>query len=314
MVSYKRRIYEEEKERKERMEQTVEIKETKFFRSRKIFDNVTLISCIGGAQCYLVEGKERALLIDGLTGVGSLRSYVRELTDLPVLFVVTHGHFDHAGAAYEYGECFIHPADIELMYSKQHSDRKERLGFTASEPQKKAVLEDVVPECAVKTYPVYEGDVFELGDFSLEVIEVPGHTRGTIVLLDRVHRVVYSGDACNANTLLGFPGSASIEEYLEALQHFQKYETEFDVMWGGHGGRETPKSVIEDGIRLCQEILARTDDKIVIPELFGQTVLLAKKRGENYLPLEGGYCNIVYTEEGLHKKAKQPIQSMPNQE
>ena len=76
-----------------------------------------------------------------------------------------------------------------------------------------------------------------MGDFCLEVIEVPGHTRGTIVLLDRVHRVVYSGDACNANTLLGFPGSASVEEYLEALCHFQSYETEFEEMWGGHGGR-----------------------------------------------------------------------------
>ena len=67
------------------MEQTTEMRESKFFKSSKIFENVTLISGLAGEQCYLVEGSERALLIDGLTGVGSLRAYIRELTDLPVL-------------------------------------------------------------------------------------------------------------------------------------------------------------------------------------------------------------------------------------
>ncbi len=89
------------------MGQTTEMRESKFYKSRKIFDNVTLISGLAGEQCYLVEGSERALLIDGLTGVGSLRAYIRELTDLPVLMVVTHGHLDHIGAAFEYKECFI---------------------------------------------------------------------------------------------------------------------------------------------------------------------------------------------------------------
>lgn len=44
---------------------------SKFFTSRKIFDNVTQIGGLGGELCYLIEGSEKALLIDGLTGVGS---------------------------------------------------------------------------------------------------------------------------------------------------------------------------------------------------------------------------------------------------
>lgn len=57
--------------------------ESKFFRAEKIYDNVTRIAGLGGEQCYLVEGSEKALLIDGLAGVGSLKAFVRELTDLP---------------------------------------------------------------------------------------------------------------------------------------------------------------------------------------------------------------------------------------
>ena len=62
---------------------------SKFFTSRKIFDNVTQIGGLGGELCYLIEGSEKALLIDGLTGVGSLKAFVRECTDLPVTLVLT---------------------------------------------------------------------------------------------------------------------------------------------------------------------------------------------------------------------------------
>ena len=48
-----------------------------------------LIAGMGGELCYLVEGTERALLIDGLSGVGSLKAFVRELTELPVTMVIT---------------------------------------------------------------------------------------------------------------------------------------------------------------------------------------------------------------------------------
>lgn len=90
---------------------------SKFFTSRKIFDNVTQIGGLGGELCYLIEGSEKALLIDGLTGVGSLKAFVRECTDLPVTLVLTHGHVDHAGASFEYGECYVNPADVALCTS-----------------------------------------------------------------------------------------------------------------------------------------------------------------------------------------------------
>ena len=64
--------------------------ESKFFKARKIYDNVTLITGLGGEQAFLLEGSEKALLIDGLSGVGSLKAFVRELTELPVTLVNTH--------------------------------------------------------------------------------------------------------------------------------------------------------------------------------------------------------------------------------
>ncbi len=278
--------------------------QSKFFTAEKIFDNVTAITGMAGEKCFLVEGSQCALLIDGLTGVGNLKAFVRELTELPVRMVATHGHLDHIGASFAYGQCWIHPADIGLLY--EHGDPEGRLGFSKSGAAFQALrtepgLEDVTPLCPVRTYPVQDGDVFDLGGVELEVIAVPGHTFGTIVLLDRARRVVYSGDACNGNTLLFMPGSTSIEEYRESLLHFKSFQPYFDGMYGGHGPGPVPKTLVDEAIELCDQIMAGTDDQA--EEAFlGRPCLYAKRKGPDFRREDGGIANIAYSKEMIWRK------------
>ena len=273
---------------------------------------------MGGELCYLIEGNERALLIDGLTGVGSLKAFVRELTELPVMMAATHGHIDHVGAAWEYGEVFINPDDIALMYTPHHSEPAGRLGFASApsftgEPKRTVpTLADVPAPRPVKTYPIYEGDIFDLGGIQIEVIQVPGHTQGTVVFLDRAARVVYSGDACNANTLLCLPGSTTIEEYKESLLHFKTFQKDFDVMYGGHGAVAVPNTIIDDGIAMCERILSGTDESVETPAIDGGTAFLGSARGEHYLPVCGGFCNIMYAKDMIHKRPHPVIKDAPN--
>lgn len=278
--------------------------ESKFFRAKKIYDNVTLIAGLGGEQSYLIEGSEKALLIDGLAGVGSLKAFVRELTDLPVTLVNTHGHVDHIGADFEYGEAYIDPADIALLY--EHSDREMRLGFANSgamfgplpvEPR----LDDVTVPGPIKTLPLKDGDIFDLGGVQLETISVPGHTRGTVVFLDRARGVVYSGDACNRNTLLFTEFSTSIEEYKESLLHFQSFEDAFELLWGGHGGQAEKKSIIEDALALCDKIMAGTDDAVESVSI-GRPCWYAKAKNERFQRLDSGVANIAYAKDRIWKK------------
>ena len=63
------------------------------------------------ASMFLLEGEERAMLIDTGMGVGDLRGAVEMITDKPLVVVHTHGHIDHTGNARQFDEIWLHPAD-----------------------------------------------------------------------------------------------------------------------------------------------------------------------------------------------------------
>ena len=284
--------------------------ENRFFKAQVMMEGVTRIEGLGCEYAYLIEGTKRALLVDGLVGIGSLKSFVKELTDLPVSVALTHAHIDHNGGAYEYGECYMHPYDIPMLYPQKgqipgtglaiHSDRQLKLDYVTKGGFEKLdrswlSLEDVVQVGPIKTYPLFEGDVFDLGGVQIEVAELPGHTNGTIVFLDRRRRILFSGDACNSYTLLGIPGTTTIEDYKESLERFRaKYGGTFDIMYGGHG--TLPPEIISDGIYLCDLILKRKDAQIPTTHR-GYPQFLARERETKEL------CNIVYSGEKLYKKA-----------
>ena len=85
---------------------------------------VTEITDLSGVHCFLVEGQEKALLIDTMTGLRGLKEFVAGLTDLPVEVALTHGHMDHCGGVYEWESCLIHPLDMPQLQGETLSTRQ----------------------------------------------------------------------------------------------------------------------------------------------------------------------------------------------
>ena len=68
---------------------------------------------------YLIEGRDKALLIDTGCGGGNIHRLASAFTDKPIELAVTHDHGDHDAHAMEFSKVYMHRADIDGMREKQ---------------------------------------------------------------------------------------------------------------------------------------------------------------------------------------------------
>lgn len=68
-------------------------------------------------HCYLLCGEECALLMDTGLGVSNIRRIVDSLTQLPVMAVTTHVHWDHNTPGHSPGHCCFYEPERNYLYS-----------------------------------------------------------------------------------------------------------------------------------------------------------------------------------------------------
>lgn len=206
---------------------------------------------IGNSEVFmdLLVGEHHALLFDTGYGFDDLHGLVRRITDLPLYVVNSHGHVDHACGNWQFPEVFIHPDDVQLCVA-HNSPQMRMLEMDRAELPEGFSLEDYLSHDCGVLRPVGEGDVFELGGKTLEVVELPGHTRGSIGLYYREARVLYVGDAVNCFIWLFLPEAATLSAYRETLYKVQNLP--FEQMIQSHEPRVMPRSCLDDYIRLVE--------------------------------------------------------------
>ena len=213
-----------------------------------IAPGVTCIDDAGESVCYVVCGAERAAVIDTVNGMENLYDIVREVTDLPLVVINTHGHCDHVWGNAYFEEAYIHPNDIPI-----HDE------FFAQRP-------DLTP-CPLK--PLREGEVVDLGGKSLEVLLVAGHTPGSIALLDRQAGFLYSGDAINSQAWLQLDHSTKLSVYLDSLHALDPYRPFFTELHDGHNVKGVPASYIDEMKAAVTEIIEKNGEGDEDYEWFG---------------------------------------------
>lgn len=208
----------------------------------KIFDNVWLIDDAGEGTCYVVTGKEKAMLIDTANGQEDLREVVRTITDLPLVVANTHGHGDHIQGNYFFEEMWIHPADEALA--------QEHYGWMRAEMEKAGLKPG--------TFRFLEiGQKFDLGGTELEVVDLKGHTAGSVGFLDRQNRVLFSGDGVLLAPWMQLEHSLPIAALRETLENLKKdFGSEFDCLLHGHAKGLVKADLVDKLLRGCEELLA----------------------------------------------------------
>jgi hydroxyacylglutathione hydrolase len=217
------------------------------YRHWQVADGTIFITTLGGTHyMYLLEGRERALLIDTAYGCGQLRRYVEQLTGKPVLVVNTHGHPDHTGGNGWWQEVHM------------HADAAEDI---ASFPAVPGRLESPWPDYA-RAF-IEDGFVFDLGGREVQVVEIPAHAPGSLALLDRQARMLFSGDEIESGQVLLFDygptGPPALDEkaakHLRNMLRLKAMQTEFSFICPTHNGAPIAPFYLDDFIELDRALL-----------------------------------------------------------
>lgn len=230
-----------------------------WFSTQKINEGLYLISephyyWWNRANLWLIKGRDRDLLIDTGLGVSSLRQYLADLMDKPLLAIASHIHFDHAGGMHEFEHRAIHAAEAEAL---RQGDDYEALctpaqGWVLEEhfeelPHAEFSVEQYTLRGAEPTEILQEGDVLDLGDRAFEVLHLPGHSPGCIALYDSKSQELFSGDVIYDGELLDELHCSHIPTYVETYERIQKLPVE--GVYPGHYqrfGRDRYQQIITD--------------------------------------------------------------------
>jgi glyoxylase-like metal-dependent hydrolase (beta-lactamase superfamily II) len=164
-------------------------------------------------QCYLVEGDQEAVLFDCCASAEeSFAQTVAELTDKPVRLVFSHGDSDHTGAQEFFGTPSLHPAEFDHYVAQGNAGREVE--------------------------PLWDGEVIDIGGTSLDVILLPGHTPGSIALLDHEARRLYCGDTISDAWIRMFGPGRNLDALIDSLGMLEALVPDFDIIHSSHGSME----------------------------------------------------------------------------
>ncbi len=240
----------------------------------KLFSNVWQFhenSDVAKVDAYLIVGEEKAALIDCLQSVENLYDEVCKITDLPFDVYITHGHFDHLGTdaknLHAHGcKIYMDKRDFEIP-SKMHGFDYENDFFAE----------------------IHDGDVINLGGISLSVLEIPGHTPGSIVFLDKENERLYSGDGIGSGCIwLQIPFTLTLSEFTSNLKKLKSKLISYKNLEIYPGHRYQSPTLLK---------LDYIDDVLTLSEKILSGEIVGNEREINL----GGVLKINYREASLGK-------------
>ncbi len=200
----------------------------------------------GGVYFYLLAGDEKALLLDSGMNTENIRELAATLTDLPLELMNTHADRDHIGGNHEFDWFYMSLAEASNFYNTQKGNGMIR--------------------------PVSHGDIISLGNRDLQVIALPGHTPGSLAVLDRKYRALFSGDPIQDGRIFMFGVQREMHAYMLSLKMLDAYRKEFDAVYPCHGSVPVKPELIDELYEAAGKVLAKELPYTDNDERFGRTI------------------------------------------
>jgi len=181
---------------------------------------------------YLIVGNERAVMFDAGSserpvGSKSMRQVAALYTDKPITLILSHFHYDHIydASRFEGGVTLIDRPEIRVGVK----NGLYTIGALES-------VDAEAPPLKVTCF-IADGDVIDLGNRMLDVLNLPGHTTESIVLIDRGRNQTFTGDFVykHLGGIIAFAPASDLPAYKansDRLLHVTNADTQF---FGAHG-------------------------------------------------------------------------------
>ncbi|MDO4326836.1 MAG: MBL fold metallo-hydrolase [bacterium] len=192
-------------------------------------------TCVLGelsTNCYIVwrEGNPKAVVIDPADQADAILAACEKLSLEPEAILLTHGHADHVLAA----DALRDACKISVIACKKEEELMQDARKNLS-----MMLMGRAVTLAADTW-VKEGDILEFSGFSLEVMETPGHTAGSVCYYLKDDKVLFSGDTLFAGSYgrVDFPTS-SMRDMVYSLRKRLFVMPDDIMVYPGHGNPTT---------------------------------------------------------------------------
>ncbi len=277
--------------------------EKAYFQAKEIAENIYHIYEPGGVYTSLIIGRERAMLIDTGYGFADLAGFVRTLTDKPLSVVLTHGHLDHAGGTYLFPEVYMNLADVPtyLWYMTTQKTltlekfRRDRAAAGRPMPWPEDFDEPAYLERHTRHFePLTNGQTFDLGGRKEEIIFLPGHTKGSVMIYDDRTGLLFSGDNISSSLWIFFDHSASLTTYASKLMDLMKRT--FSGIIYAHDDIIYPVGIVDDLLMTIGCIDPEHDHIFTHPRT-GQKALMHKEPCR--VRPEKKYVYVVYQKDKI---------------
>ena len=203
---------------------------------QKVKNRVYVETELMGANVGWVDTEQGLVLIDTPylpQEIQQWKEAIAKLSDKEIAYVIdTHHHFDHClGNALFSPNVVAHQSTYEEMTKP---DGTMRHYFVSTS-------EDLTAEVKKKIYDLPIGLPrftfndrmwLHLGDATIELIHIGGHTNSTILIYLVEDKVLFTGDAVVSN-MHPYKGQANFRHWIEGLERIQ--EMDIDLIVPGHG-------------------------------------------------------------------------------
>ena len=159
-------------------------------------------------------------MVDAGVSGGDLKSAAQAVSEKPISLICTHADHDHVASAPQFNEVWLHPSEFERFLSQNIAP---------------------VPMC-----PIWDNEIIDLGGRSLAIIHIPGHTPGSVALLDNDARFIIAGDSISDYGVWMFGQGRCFPAYICSIKRLISMKGQFDTIHSAHGSPALSPDILDE--------------------------------------------------------------------